>query len=109
METRKEIDEILERACSDEGARLAAAAIAEARARGVVPTCELREEEIMSVLKISYIADRFFGRSRSWLCHKLNHDVVNGRKADLTPDERARLRSALETIASELQDLADRM
>ena len=70
---------------------------------------DLREQDIMRVLKASYIAERFFKRSRSWLCHKLNHDVKNGKPDDFTPEERKKLKDALDTIAYELQILSDNL
>lgn len=70
---------------------------------------DLKEHDIMRVLKVSYIAERFFGRSRSWLCHKLNHDMRNGKPDDFTPEERKKLKDALDTIAYEIQILSDNM
>lgn len=70
---------------------------------------DLKEQDIMKVLKGSYIAKRFFGRSRSWLCHKLNHDIINGKPDDFTPEERAKLKDALDTIAYEIQILSDNL
>jgi hypothetical protein len=70
---------------------------------------ELKEQDIMKVLKASYIAERFFGKSRSWITHKLNHDLKNGKPDDFTREERKKLRDALETIALEIQALADDM
>lgn len=68
---------------------------------------DLKEEDIMKVLKASYISERFFGKSRSWLCQKLNHSVKNGKPTEFTPDERRTLKEALDTIAYEIQILSD--
>lgn len=104
------INEIMERAQSDEGARLAAAAVARFRASGDSDKVfDLKEQDIMKVLKASYIAERFFGRSRSWLCHKLNHDMKNGKPDDFTDSERKKLKEALDTIAYEIQILSDNL
>lgn len=104
------VREIMERALSEEGQRMADATLARLRAEGLPPdktVYDLKEHDIMKVLKVSYIAERFFGRSRSWLCHKLNHDMKNGKPDDFTPEERARLKNALDTIAFEIQTLSD--
>lgn len=109
-EERKQIYEIITRAQSEEGQRLADAAIE--RYKGLTPdkkVLDLKEHDIMKVLKVSYIAERFFGKSRSWLCHKLNHDIMNGKPDDFTPDERKKLKDALDTIAYEIQILSDNM
>ena len=68
---------------------------------------ELKEQDIMKVLKASYIAKRFFGKSRSWISHKLNHDMIGGKPDDFNADERKTLVFALRTIAMELDNLAD--
>lgn len=104
------IKEMMERAQSEEGQRLADEAIA--RYKAATPdkqVFDLKEQDIMKVLKVSYIAERFFGRSRSWLCHKLNHDMRNGKPDDFTPEEREKLKDALDTIAYEIQILSDNL
>ncbi|MBD5230573.1 MAG: DUF5053 domain-containing protein [Bacteroidales bacterium] len=70
---------------------------------------DFKKEDISKVLKVSYIAERFFGRSRSWLCHKLNNDIVNGKRAGFTTEERKKLKEALDTIAYEIQNLSDNL
>lgn len=70
---------------------------------------DLKEQDIMKVLKVSYIAKRFFGRSRSWLCHKLNHDLINGKPDNFSEEERKKLKNALDTIAYEIQILSDNL
>ncbi len=68
---------------------------------------ELKEHDIMKVLKASYIAERFFGKSRSWISHKINHDMINGKPDDFTVTEKTTLVKALRTISMELEHLAD--
>lgn len=104
------INEILERARSEEGVRIADETLERLKGDGVAPgrmVLDLKKEDIMKVLRVSYIAERFFGRSRSWLCHKLNNDIVNGKRDGFTPAERDKLKSALDTIAWEIQTLSD--
>lgn len=104
------IKEIMERALSDEGAELAAEAVERFKAsKPAERVFDLKEQDIMKVLKVSYIAERFFGRSRSWLCHKLNHDIINGKPDDFTTEERKKLKAALDTIAYEIQILSDNL
>ena len=106
------IREIMERAQSEEGQRLADEAFARVK-NGEVPSgklvLDLKKEDISKVLKVSYIAERFFGRSRSWLCHKLNSDIVNGKREGFTIEEREKLKDALDTIAYEIQILSDNL
>ncbi len=106
------INEIIERAESEEGQRLADEIFARLKSREVAPdklVVDLKQEDIAKVLKISYIAERFFGRSRSWMCHKLNNDIVNGKRDGFTIEERKKLKAALDTIAYEIQILSDKL
>lgn len=103
------IKEIMERAESEEGQRLAEEAIARYKDQPDKQVIDFKREDIMKVLKVSYIAERFFGRSRSWLCHKLNNDIVNGKRDGFTSVERKKLKDALDTIAYEIQILSDNL
>lgn len=106
------IKEIIERAESEEGQRLADETFARLKNGEFAPdklVVDLKREDIAKVLKVSYIAERFFGRSRSWLCHKLNNDIVNGKRDGFTIDERKKLKEALDTIAYEIQILSDNL
>lgn len=70
---------------------------------------EVKEAEIFNVLNASYIAKRFFGKSRNWLYQKLNHNIKNGKEVEFTSGEYQKLKEAIETIAEELQTLAEDM
>ena len=70
---------------------------------------ELKESEIFNVLNASYISKRFFGKSRYWISQKLNHNIKNGKAVGFTPEEYKKLKEAIETIAEELQTLAEDM
>ena len=70
---------------------------------------DLREGDIMRVLNASYIAERFFGKSKSWFSQKLNNHNKNGAPAAFTPAEIETLRNALYTISIELQEIADEL
>ena len=106
------IKDIIKRAASEEGQRLADETLARFK-RGEVPpdklVVDLKKDDIAKVLKVSYIAERFFGRSRSWLCHKLNNDIVNGKREGFTQEEYDKLKAALDTIAYEIQILSDNL
>lgn len=106
------IKEIIERAESEEGQRFADETLARLKKEGLPPdkmVLDLKENEISKVLKMSYIAERFFGRSRSWLSHKLNNDIVNGKRDGFTIEERKKLKEALDTIAYEIQIMSDNL
>ncbi len=101
------VKEIFELAHTEEVAKMADEAVA--RFKSEYKVTELKQSDIFKVLNASYIADRFFGKSRYWISQRLNHNIVNGKEARFTPDEYKRLKDAIETIAMELQALADDM
>lgn len=70
---------------------------------------ELKESDIFNILKASYIAERFFGKSRFWISQKINHNLKNGKREDFTAEEWQTLKMAISTIANELEELADNM
>ena len=67
----------------------------------------IEKDQLPEVLNISYISKRFFGKSRSWLSHKLNGDKVNGKEIGFTPEELETFREAIYTLSIELADYAD--
>lgn len=68
---------------------------------------DLKGSDIMRVLNAAYIAERFFGKSRSWFSQKLNNHMKNGSPSEFTPAEIETLRNALYTLSIELQEIAD--
>ncbi len=70
---------------------------------------DLTSKEVLEMVNGAYIARRFFGRSRSWFCHKLNNNLMNGKPAEFTDEEREKLKEALNTMAIELQGFADEL
>ncbi len=55
--------------------------------------------EVTSMLSMAYIAKAYFGKSRSWLDHKLNGDNVYGKTVSFTTEELVTLRSALQDMS----------
>lgn len=68
---------------------------------------DLKRTDILKVLNASYIAERFFSKSKSWFSQKINNHVKNGKPAEFTPEELETLRNALYTLSFELQEVAD--
>lgn len=67
----------------------------------------LDDTKLSEVVNLTYLSQRFFGKSLSWLSQRLNHNEVNGKKVDFTQEELYRMSNALQTVALELQDLSD--
>lgn len=64
----------------------------------------LRDElgPLAEALNMSYIARTYFGKSRSWLCQRLNGNSVNGHRVALSAEERETLNAALRDIQSRI-------
>lgn len=101
------VDEVFNLAQTDEINQMADKVIADYKANK--PVVELKEADIFKAINASYIAERFFKRSRFWISQKINHNIKNGKPDDFTAEQRQTLKNALETIAFELQELADNM
>lgn len=60
--------------------------------------------EIAHAVSISYIANKYFGKSRSWLYQRLNGHKVNGKQAQFSPDEKKQFALALKDLSIQLQE-----
>lgn len=43
--------------------------------------------KISNIVSLSYIAKRYFGKSKSWFSQRMQGHLVNGKEAGFTPDE----------------------
>ncbi len=66
-------------------------------------------KDLLRVVNGTYIAQRFFGKSSSWFCQKLNNHMKNGKPCEFSKEEQEILKNALYTISIELQSLADEL
>lgn len=55
--------------------------------------------ELPEIISLSYIARKYFGKSRNWLYQRINGYMVNGKPASFTPDERRKFTEALQDIS----------
>lgn len=62
--------------------------------------------EVTRIVSMAYIAQHYFGKTRSWLAHKLNGNTVNGKKAGFTSGEIETLKFALSDISKKLGSLS---
>ena len=106
-DVKKFVDEVFSLVGTDEIKQRAEEVIENAKRNG--SPVELKESNIFNAINASYIAERFFGKSRYWISQKINHNIKNGKQADFTPKEREILKGAFETIADELMTLAEDM
>ena len=74
--------------------------IALAQADDIIARAKLGD--VPEAISFSYIAKKYFGKSRGWLMQKVNGNTVNGRQAAFTEDERKQFRAALQDISKQL-------
>ncbi|WP_065218078.1 MULTISPECIES: DUF5053 domain-containing protein [Butyricimonas] len=59
--------------------------------------------EIPEVISLSYIAKKYFGKSRNWLYQRINGYLVNGKPARFTEEERKKFIAAINDISDILK------
>ena len=62
--------------------------------------------EMPEFISFSYIAKKYFGKSKSWLMQKVNGNMVHGKQAAFTDKERKQFREALQDISKKLSAVA---
>lgn len=62
--------------------------------------------EVTKIVSMAYIAQNYFGKTRSWLAQKLNSNTVNGKAAQFSSEELATLKFALSDISKKLGSLS---
>lgn len=63
-------------------------------------------EEINNFTSMSYIAKRYFGKTRHWLYQRINGSIINGKPVSLSDDERLKLATALKELSSLMNQTA---
>ena len=64
-------------------------------------------EDILTDVSWRQIAQDYFGKSSSWIYHKLNGIDGNGGEGGFSPEEKEQLRGALTDIANRIRKAAD--
>ena len=62
--------------------------------------------EITDMVSMAYISKTSFKKSRSWLAHKLNGNIVNGKPSQFTDEELNTLRFALNDMSDKLNSMS---
>lgn len=62
--------------------------------------------DLPEALSFSYIAQKYFGKSRGWLMQKVNGNKVNGKIAVFTDEERRQFREALQDLSEKMSAIA---
>lgn len=65
-------------------------------------------EDILIEVSWAQVSEQYFGKSRTWLYHKMNGSKRNGEKVDcFSPAEVERLKGALHDLASRIDRCAN--
>ena len=67
---------------------------------------KLRLEQILDIVSMSYIAEHYFRKSRSWLSQRINSHAVNGNPVSFNKDELNILSHALNEIGDKVKEVA---
>ncbi|MDR2001397.1 MAG: DUF5053 domain-containing protein [Prevotella sp.] len=62
--------------------------------------------DIMDGINLAYVAERYFGKSRSWLYHRIKGSVVNGKPVHFKDEEIEKLQQAFNDMSKKLQSLS---
>jgi len=63
---------------------------------------KMQLEKVSHIISLSYIAQRYFNKTRNWLYQKINGCMVNGKTAKFTPEEISTLNFALQDISKDI-------
>lgn len=61
-------------------------------------------KDIEGMLSLSYIAEHYFGKDRTWLYQRINSSLVNGKPAAFTEEELRIFSDALKDIGSRISE-----
>ena len=62
--------------------------------------------DLPDALSFSYIAQKYFGKSRGWPMQKVNGNKIRGKTVSFTDDERRQFREALEDLSKKMSAVA---
>ncbi|GIZ15209.1 DUF5053 domain-containing protein [Capnocytophaga catalasegens] len=67
---------------------------------------KVRLNEVLPILPLSYIAEHYFQKSKSWFYQRLNGNIVNGSPAQFTDEEIKTLNFALKDLSKKLGSIS---
>jgi len=61
-------------------------------------------ESVIPAISMVYIAKNYFNKTDAWLYQRINGNIVNGKPAHFTPDEKNKLAHALRDLSIKLHE-----
>ena len=77
------------------------------QAKTIIPDVKLKMSDILVAISWREIARTYFGKSSSWLYHKLDGIDGNGGPGGFTPEEALQLKGALCDLSARIRRAAD--
>lgn len=62
-------------------------------------------KEVSEIISLSWLAKKYFGKTKAWLYQRINNNIVNGKPAKFTPEEIEKLNQALQDISHKIGSL----
>lgn len=59
-------------------------------------------KEVSEIISLSYIAKKYFNKTRSWLYQKINENMIHGKRCKFTDEELKTLQFALNEIKEKI-------
>ena len=66
-------------------------------------------ENVIPAISLVYIAKKYFNKTDEWLYQRINGNMVNGKPAQFTPEEKNTLANALKDLSIMLQETSVRL
>lgn len=67
---------------------------------------KLQLQEISEIISLSWIAKKYFGKTKNWLYQRINGNIVNGKPCRFTPEEIEIFNHALKDISKKIGSLS---
>lgn len=67
---------------------------------------KIQLQEVAEIVSLSYLAKKYFNKSRAWLYQRLNGNIVNGKPARFTEEELRTFNNALQDISQKIGSLS---
>jgi hypothetical protein len=69
---------------------------------------KMQLKDVSEIVSLSYIADKYFNKTRQWLYQRINGNLVNGKASKFTDDELNKFQYALKDISKKIGSVSIR-
>ncbi|HRN56796.1 MAG TPA: DUF5053 domain-containing protein [Agriterribacter sp.] len=59
-------------------------------------------KEVSEIVSLSYIAKKYFKKKKEWLYHRINGNIINGKPASFTEDQKKQLNAAFKDVSKKI-------